>query len=264
MTQSCFELTPTVFVPATSIDEVIDRFDEVIEWSATTGEATGIFAALYRRVTVRIRGDLGRRGVFDDPARMERFDCAFANRYFEAVHRYRNRQLPTESWLASFMVADHPDLVILQHILLGVNAHMNLDLGVAAAEVAPGAALRDLRRDFFTINEILGELIDRDRLAVHGLSPAIKWVDRFGPWSNDVIRFSIARARAHSWEVAERLAPLSGDDLQREIDLVDRFVSGVAYVVIHPGPWMAAGLRVLVKRPEEKDYVTAARLLRGT
>jgi hypothetical protein len=41
-----------------------------------------------------------------------------------------------------------PSPRVVQHVLLGMNAHINLDLGVAAAEVAPGPAIAGLRGDF--------------------------------------------------------------------------------------------------------------------
>ena len=49
--------------------------------------------------------------------------------------------------------------IILQHLLLGMNAHINLDLGIAAATVAPREALPSFQHDFDEINVILTGLI---------------------------------------------------------------------------------------------------------
>jgi len=46
-----------------------------------------------------------------------------------------------------------------QHLLLGMNAHINLDLGVAAARVCPADQLPNLKNDFDRINLILSDLI---------------------------------------------------------------------------------------------------------
>src|SRR5690606_41399624 len=56
--------------------------------------------------------------------------------------------------------------LVLQHLLLGMNAHINLDLGIAAAETAPGTALPALKRDFDEITTLLGEMLDdvQDRI----------------------------------------------------------------------------------------------------
>ena len=45
--------------------------------------------------------------------------------------------------------------VILQHLLLGINAHINLDLGIAAVETSPGNQLAPLKNDFDMINKLL-------------------------------------------------------------------------------------------------------------
>jgi hypothetical protein len=40
-----------------------------------------------------------------------------------------------------------------------MNAHINLDLGIAAAQVAPGPALPALHTDFLCINAILASVV---------------------------------------------------------------------------------------------------------
>lgn len=50
--------------------------------------------------------------------------------------------------------------LILQHLLLGINAHINLDLGIAAAQTSPGDDLPDLRNDFVEINRVLVRQVD--------------------------------------------------------------------------------------------------------
>ena len=59
-----------------------------------------------------------------------------------------------------------------------MNAHINLDLGIAAAEVAPGASIHALEQDFNLINEILCEMVDdvQDRLGK--IWPAMRMIDR--------------------------------------------------------------------------------------
>ena len=48
-------------VPADTIDEVVERLTEIVEWSRAANSRLGYFAALYRKVTVKIReGIIGR------------------------------------------------------------------------------------------------------------------------------------------------------------------------------------------------------------
>jgi hypothetical protein len=88
---------------------------------------------------------------------------------------------------------------MLQRLLVGINAHINLDLGIAAAETAPGQALAGLRRDFDRINEIIASLITRVEHDIAGVSPWIGLLDRIGGRHDDVIvRFSIEVARTEA------------------------------------------------------------------
>ena len=47
-----------------------------------------------------------------------------------------------------------------QHLLLGCNAHINLDLGVALADIARGKELEPLRSDFEAINGLLATHVE--------------------------------------------------------------------------------------------------------
>jgi hypothetical protein len=51
-------------------------------------------------------------------------------------------------------------LALIQHLLLGMNAHILLYLIVAAAQVCPGNNIHAPEKDFMTINDVLKELID--------------------------------------------------------------------------------------------------------
>ena len=121
---------------ATAIDQVIAQLGDVIDRSLRERSRLGFFAALYRKVTIKVKEGIA-AGRFDDGPRMERLDVTFANRYLEALARFRNGQPPTPCWLLSFETAATWAPIILQHLLLGMNAHINFDLGIAAATTCP-------------------------------------------------------------------------------------------------------------------------------
>lgn len=64
---------------------------------------------------------------------MERLDTLFAERYFDAVTPRDAESRPTASWHLTFQAGSQWRPLVLQHLLVGINAHINLDLGVAAA-----------------------------------------------------------------------------------------------------------------------------------
>jgi Family of unknown function (DUF5995) len=68
--------------------------------------------------------------------------------------------LPSHSWLVAFNGASLPDPIIVQQMIAGVNAHIDLDLGIAAEEIAPGVKLPSLKNDFNTVNAVLASQVN--------------------------------------------------------------------------------------------------------
>jgi glucose/arabinose dehydrogenase len=147
-------------MPASTIEEVITQLDEIIARSRREKSRVGFFAALYRQVTMNVKEGIA-SDRFEDGARMERLDVIFANRYLEALQHFRAGTPTGKCWQAAFQAAPSWRLLILQHLLLGINAHINLDLGAAAAQTCPGENLPALKRDFEEINAILSDLLDK-------------------------------------------------------------------------------------------------------
>lgn len=234
-----------------SIDDVLAALDGVVEHAVREGNRIGYFAAVYRTVTAQVRAGMA-AGFFDDADRMERLDVIFANRFLDALQERDNGGRPTRSWRKAFDAAERWRPIILQHLLAGINAHINLDLGVAAAQTAPGEELAGLRGDFDRINEILAGLMDRMRGALAAVSPWIGLLDRLGGRGDDeLINFSLTVARGEAWRFASILAPLSPEQHGAPIRLRDERVARLADIVLRPGP-LSAGL-LLVRSRESSD-----------
>src|SRR5687767_12987097 len=86
-------------------------------------DATGYFPALYSRVTSRVAA----AGID------ERLTVVFASYYLRAFRREIERP---RCWQATWDVAADDNLLIVQHLLLGINAHVNHDLPLAVVDVA--------------------------------------------------------------------------------------------------------------------------------
>ena len=222
------------FVPAASIDEVIARLDAIIDRAIVERDRLGFFAVLYRTVTSAVKLGIA-AGRFEDGPRMERLDVVFANRYLEAFDAYKSGGTPTDCWRVAFAAGQSRRAVIMQHLLLGMNAHINLDLAIAAAEVCPGDAIATLERDFNEINTVLSSLEADVEREVCALSPWIDRLDHIDPRAGRIVaNFSIDRARACSWEAAKRLALLNGHDRASAIAATDAEVALLAQLIARP------------------------------
>ena len=248
---------------ARSIDEVIEHLDEIIDLARRQKSRLGYFAALYRNVTSNVKEGIV-AGTFEDAERMERLDVAFANRYLDALERYRRGEEISKCWRTSFRAAQEWHPIVLQHLLLGVNAHINLDLGVAAAQTSPGTQLAGLRRDFDSINDVLWAMLDDVQDKLRLVSPLMGWLDLAGGSGDEVImNFSIKRARQAAWRVAERLAPLGPEAMHKEIDVLDGWVDVLAGVIEHPPESMIGAARFFVRVSESRDVGKVIDVLAG-
>ncbi len=220
---------------ADTIDEVIQELDNIIQHSETNNSQAGYFPALYRKVTVAVKEAI-EQGEFEDGPRMERFDVIFANHYLLAYQQDQNKQAITKSWAVAFSAIPLWRPLVLQHLLLGMNAHINLDLGIAAARTSPGNQLPSLKNDFDKINEILADLTGQVETDLAEIWPPLAWVTRiFGRLDEKIIGFSMETARQFAWNFAVRLAPLDVQAQQEEIKLTDCIVEKLGCTIKKPG-----------------------------
>ena len=237
---------PPVITPAETIAGVITRLDDIIAWARTTHDRQGLFPALYRTVTVKVRDGI-HEGVFDDGPRMERLDVIFANRYLDAFAARQDGRPMSRSWRSAFDAAGEWWPTVIQHLLLGINAHINLDLAIAAVETEPAHRLPDLEADFNRINAILASLVDRTQEALGEVWPLMRVIDWIGgPHDEAIVHFSLERARAEAWGVATRLAAAaSASDRTVEIDRTDLRTATLAHRIRHPGPLLGFATRLV-------------------
>jgi hypothetical protein len=240
------------------LDRTVDALNTIVDETRAEGSSNGIFAAMYRTVTVRTRDATRDGGFFDDDPRLANLAVVFADRYLDAYRRYRDSGDPTESWRVAFEVGDAPARrMILQHLLLGMNAHINLDLGIAVAEVAPGDQLRPMYRDFLRINEVLFQMIDGLQDGLSEVSPRMRQVDRLGGrWDESFMRFSIRTGRDLAWRLAERLAAVESRERRAEIRERDRETVAVARTIVRPwSPINVVGRAVAAGEPRDVGEV---------
>jgi hypothetical protein len=220
---------------AKTIDEVISFLDQIIEENKDQKNTMGYFAALYHKVTCKVKEGI-ENGFFDNNERMEQLDVIFANRYLQAYTEYRSLQTKSSSWGIAFKAHNRYWVTVLQHLLLGMNAHINLDLGIAAATVSQGHPIDDLRNDFNKINTILSELVEDVSNELAAIWPTLK---KLLKWANNantfLVNFSMELARDGAWRFAKDLAEKPEKEWEILIKTKDLHVNNKAALVLSPG-----------------------------
>ncbi len=247
--------------PLQTIEDVLAELDRIIDHAVERNDPGAVFAFVYRRTTEKILEGL-KEGRFSDREKLERFDVAFAKRYIDAYWQYQEGEEPTRSWREAFDAVRHP-ITLLQHAMLGMNAHINLDLGIVAAEAAPGDRIHDIKADFMLVNQLLEELIDemQERLSrASRLLFLLDWVG--GRKDESIVNFSIRRARDFAWLTASNLAYLDGEAFQQYLRQTDDAIAAIARRVAAPRSRLLKTTLRVIQYFEEKDVGKVIGLLR--
>jgi len=233
-----------------TIDDVLKALDLIILESKENESPLGYFAALYRKVTQKVKEGIA-DGFFEDGPRMERLDVIFASRYIDAYDEYKSDEIPTISWVRAFDLSNKYWPIVLQHLLIGMNAHINLDLGIAAAEVMKGQNIENLKGDFDKINQVLASLVadvENDLSEIWPtLTKILKWTGKFDTL---LINFSMELARDGAWKFAKEFANTPSDEQSEFIKTRDQSVADIGYLVSNPG-WIASSIFKIIRLGEK-------------
>jgi hypothetical protein len=236
---------------------IADTANDLRATALASVDAAGYFPALYSRVTGRIGTSID-AGVFADGPGLDRFATRFASHYIAAAGDHPGSP---RCWQACWNVAADHKLLIVQHLLLGINAHVNYDLPRTVVEIADergGLAL--IRHDFDAVNNVLAETYD----------DVVKDLDRVSHWVNSAARlgggrafnFSLRLARERAWQAAEAMYPLSADGRRAYAEELDRLVSVLALLITRPSA-VARPFLYLARHLEEHDTTKVVAAMLG-
>ena len=226
---------------ANTIAEVIEQLNKIINTAEQKSDRAGYFAALYKRVTIAVSNKIT-EGYFDNNVRMEKLDVVFANRYLDAYQNYTSGKPCTSSWQLAFDATKSWKPMVIHHLLAGMNAHISLDLGIAAASVSPGSSIQDVHNDFNKINTILKELITEVKAELFDMWPLSKMLKglKTDKLENEIAGFSMTIARDAAWQVALDYAPLNTISAQEKyISERDLKVTAFGKKFLNPNFWQS-------------------------
>jgi len=211
---------------ANTLDEVIDQLEVYIDDCTQTQNRMGYFATLYLGVTKEVKEGIS-ASRFEDGPRMEVLDVHFANLFFHST------QNPSVVWEKAFTSAEFSKFVLVQHLLLGMNAHINFDLALAVKQSVNKAEMDNLFSDYNEINTILIEQIDIMQEKVNKSWWIFRVLDLISLRFDELlVGFSLIKARESAWNYAELLQ--NTDKVDKILEEMETLTLSFANILIKP------------------------------
>jgi hypothetical protein len=187
-----------------AVADLVRRMEELHARLADAGSPARFFLGTYLRTTRAVAAALA-RGRFEDPAWVERWDVVFAGYYLDALAAHeRDPASAPATWRLAF--GADPGLPPEAHVLLGMNAHINLDLPQALTDVIPPADFADgrlmgrRRRDHERIDRVLAARVAAEDAELHQLGGRRTALDRLlTPVNRSASRVFLREARRAVW-----------------------------------------------------------------
>jgi hypothetical protein len=226
------------------VDALVARMTDVLDALVTERDPARFFLGTYLRITRAIGAALD-RGVFEDRDWVAEWDVVFADLYLDALalHRRAPASAP-EPWRLAFGADE--GLPPEAHVLLGVNAHINVDqpqslIRVLSPTDMADAALVALRhRDHERIDRVLAARVAAEDRALEQAGGRRTLLDRVAaPVNRRAVRIFLTEARRKVWTNTVQLhaARLQGADAYAA-RVADLEAAGAARVseLLRPGP----------------------------
>ncbi len=241
--------------PYRSVPDALDRLERLEGRLRDLGDRRAVFLTVYTNMTRAVQRSV-ERGAFADPAWMREYTRTFANYYreaFLAFERGRSGAVP-DPWRIALGTATAGNALVAQDAFLGINAHINYDLGLAIRDVGVDPNRARKRADHRTIDDILGRLIDAQQAALTELyAPGIDDVDAaLGRFDESLSLFAMTEGRAQAWRVGVVLAGTGSRLVEAYARWVLRTTAvGAAAFVLSPA--LAPDLKRALERVEQEQ-----------
>jgi hypothetical protein len=223
---------------------LLTRMTDLLRRLEDDGEPARFFLGTYLRTTHAVAAALD-AGAFEDAGWVARWDVDFAGLYLDALDAYRaDPATAAAPWRLAF--GARAGLPPEAHVLLGMNAHINLDLPQSLVRVIPPADFADRglvalrRRDHERIDGILARRIAEEDLALELAGGRRTALDRaMAPANRVASRLFLRESRRKVWANAQALhrARLDGPDAYaRRLVQLEAAAEARVADLLRPGP----------------------------
>lgn len=187
------------------------RLSKMVQAWQSSGDHRVIFAHTYYLMTTNMLAAL-QGGEFHDMDWVTRLLDRFASYYFDALDKFDQAPfLPATVWRVAFQVSKKANAFAVQHLLLGVNAHINYDLAVTLVDLlqdewpSMDASQKQLRyEDHNKVNRIIEQTFDEaQQLVIARYSPTLDRLQKLSGEFDDIMISGLIRSwREQAWQHA--------------------------------------------------------------
>jgi hypothetical protein len=207
------------------MQDVIKQMEDLdSELRGTTLENVRAFNTTYLIITKAVASKLG-SGYFKDDALMEKFDIAFAIYYFEALKQYIETNKTTPAWQILFEQSQKNNRTQIIYMALGVNAHVNNDLGLTLRDIIIS---EDYLPEYNKINPLIYSSIDTVVNSLNENSRPIDFIEKklkiiYFP----VLRKIISEWREDAWDdyVALKKKTTTTSKIEKDAYLIGKMIN---------------------------------------
>ena len=229
---------------AVEVADLLLRMEGQLAELEAAGDPARFFLGTYLRTTRAVAEALG-GGTFEDPAWVGELDVVFAGLYLDALAAYRrDRASAPATWRRAF--AADPSLPPEAHVLLGVHAHINVDLPQALVATIPpedfanSVVCARRRRDHGRIDRVLAARVAAEDSELERAGGRRSALDRLiAPVNRTAVRRFLREARRTVWANTAVLHRARDDGqacLERRVAELDLACAERVAELLRPGP----------------------------
>jgi hypothetical protein len=228
------------------IEALIERMTGQQAELEAAGDGRAAFHATYLRTTRAVARALA-DGAFADGPWVERWDVAFADLYLDVLDAARRGEPVPRPWAVAFAAAaSGRGLHEVQHVLLGMNAHINYDLPrallavISDDEFADPVVIARREADHRRIDAVLAARVRAEDGELRAAGPARSWRDSLlQPLNRAATRRLLRESRAKVWANAALLSAsrrLGGPEHARQLAHLEELSAARVTDLMRPGP----------------------------
>src|SRR5712691_9786574 len=130
-------ILPLIETAYQSIEDAIQRLAQLEQAFYDRRDRRAIFVTAYLNITRAVKLRVG-ENWFQDNAWVTRYAISFANLYRQALLAFERGDAESipKAWKISFETSVNGTGLVMQDLVLGINAHINHDLSLALIEVS--------------------------------------------------------------------------------------------------------------------------------